>query len=104
MRNLPLALAVVDAIWAPLGKFVPTADLPSPAVTTIAGVGHIATERFAEAVERATFAERSLDEIDPEIVRPAAASQRQKRGTWFIFLLAAAARRTAPLRPALSGK
>lgn len=52
--------------------------------STIAVPGHMANELFAEAIERATLAGRSLDEIDAEIIDPAGLSSGQK-GALLLF-------------------
>jgi hypothetical protein len=44
----------------------------------------MANDVFAQAIERATLAGKSLDEIDAEIIDPAALSQRQK-GALLLF-------------------
>jgi hypothetical protein len=44
----------------------------------------MANELFAEAIERATVAGKSLDEIDAEIIEPAMLSPRQK-GALLLF-------------------
>ena len=44
----------------------------------------MANELFADVIERATLAGRSLDEIDAEIIEPSALSPRQK-GALLLF-------------------
>lgn len=44
----------------------------------------MANELFAEAIERATLARKSLDEIDAEIIEPAVLSPQQK-GALLLF-------------------
>jgi hypothetical protein len=44
----------------------------------------MANELFAQAIERATLAGKSLDEIDAEIIDPATLSERQK-GALLLF-------------------
>ena len=44
----------------------------------------MANDEFAQAIERATVAGKSLDDIDAEIIEPAGLSQRQK-GALLLF-------------------
>jgi hypothetical protein len=46
--------------------------------------GAMANELFTEVIERATHAGKSLDQIDAEIIEPAALSARQK-GALLLF-------------------